>query len=160
LVDVTRFWIFIPLIRWGVGWDWVMDPAGRRIPVPPGKYVRIYSTKPLRFGFEDVIEEARLRVKPDWDYDEPLCEAFEEKSWGLVENRVRVTLACENLGDWGKVLWYDDVRLGELGRNERKTFVLEYTEASPITLIVVLGGAGGMVVGPRIARALRGRIRL
>jgi hypothetical protein len=157
LVDVTRFWIFIPGLRWSVGWDWVMDPTGRKIPVQPGKYVKIFSTRPLKFGFEDLIEEARLR--PDWDYDEPVCEAREEKSWGLVENKVRVTLTCENRGDWGKVLWYDEIRLGELGRNERKTFVLEYTETSPIPIVVLVAGVGGLAVGPRIVRAIRGRLR-
>jgi hypothetical protein len=136
-----------------------MDPTGRKIPVQPGKYVKIFSKRPLKFGFEDLIEEARLRARPDWDYDEPLCEAREEKSWGLIENRVKVTLTCENLGDWGKVLWYGDVRLGELGRNERKTFVLEYTVVSPIPFIVLTAGVGGLVVGPMVARALRGRVR-
>ncbi len=159
MVDATRFWIFIPGIRWGVGWDWVMDPNGRKIPVPPGKYVKIFSTRPLRFGFEDVIEEARLRWRPDWDYNDPVCEAREEKSWGLTENKVRVTLVCENRGDWGKVLWYGETRLGELGRNERKTFVLEYTEASLIPIIVLVTGVGGVIVGPVVVRAIRGRFR-
>jgi hypothetical protein len=157
LVDVTRFWIFISGLRWGVGWDWVMNPTGKKIPVQPGKYVRIFSERPLRFGFEDLIEEARRR--PDWDYDDPVCEAREEKSWGLTENKVRITLMCENRGDWGKVLWYGDVRLGELGRNERKTFVLEYTEASPIPFVVLVAGVGGVIVGPRIVRAVRERVR-
>ena len=159
MVDVTRFWIFIPLIRWGVGWDWVMDPTGRKIPVRPGKYVKIYSTRPLKFGFEDTVEEAPIRERPDWDYNEPVCEAREERSWGLIENRVRVTLICENLGDWGKVLWYGDVRLGELGKNERKTFVFEYTEPSPIPLLALIAGVGGVVVGPRVVRALKERFR-
>jgi hypothetical protein len=113
----------------------------------------------LKFGFEDIIEEARLREKPDWDYDEPVCEAREEKSWGLTENKVRVALTCENRGDWGKVLWYGDVRLGEMGRRERKTFILEYAEASPIPILALAGGVGGVIVGPVIVRAIRGRLR-
>jgi hypothetical protein len=159
LVDVTKFWIFIPYIRWGVGWDWVMDPAGRKIPIPPGKYVKIYPRRPLKFGFEDTIEEAPIREKRDWDYNEPVCEAWEERSWGLMENRVRVTLTCENRGDWGKVLWYGDVRLDTLGKNERKTFTLEYTEASFAPLLAIAGGIGGLILGPRLARALKERVR-
>lgn len=158
MVDVKRLWIFMPAIRWGVGWDWAVDPTGRRIPIPPGKYVKIFSTRPLKFGFEDIIEEARLREKPDWDYDEPVCEAREEKSWGLTENKVRVTLTCENRGDWGKVLWYGDVRLGELGRYESRSFVFEFTETSLIPWLALAAG-GAVIIGTIVVRAIRGRLR-
>jgi hypothetical protein len=78
MVDYKRFSIFVATTKVHKGWDYVILPDGRKISVPPGKYLKAFQEKPLVFGLEDLTEE--IGEKPDWDFDEPRCEVVKTKS--------------------------------------------------------------------------------
>ncbi|MEM4977234.1 MAG: hypothetical protein QXT64_07920 [Desulfurococcaceae archaeon] len=142
-VDFKRFSIYVVNAKVRKGWDYVVLPDGRRLPVKPGKYLKLLSEKPLRLGFEDLTEE--IGEKPDWDFDEPTCEVVEEK--GVVRKTVK--LKCFYGAGYTNRLYFDDVLLHEFKPGSYGVeIVLTYTDWRPViiggiilTAAVILGAA-------------------
>jgi hypothetical protein len=107
-VDVKRFWIYVHTTRVKKGWDWVELPDGRRVSVPPGKYMRVFEVdgKPA-FGFEDLTEE--IGETPDYDYETPMCIVEEELDGVQKAARLR----CRFTGRYRVSLYYDGVKVAE-----------------------------------------------
>lgn len=84
MFDLKKFWIAD--ITSGVvkTYDRIGLTDRRPIPVPPGKYLKIYDDR--SFGFEELTEE--IGEKPDWDYDEPYCVVKEVT--GFIRKTVRL----------------------------------------------------------------------
>jgi hypothetical protein len=107
-VNVKRFWIYVHTTRVKKGWDWVELPDGRRVSVPPGKYMRVFEVdgKPA-FGFEDLTEE--IGETPDYDYETPMCIVEEELDGVQKAARLR----CRFTGRYRVSLYYDGVKVAE-----------------------------------------------
>jgi hypothetical protein len=107
-VDVKRFWIYVHTTKVKKGWDWVELPDGRRISVPPGKYMKVFEVdgKPA-FGFEDLTEE--IGETPDYDYETPMCIVEEELDGAQKVARLR----CRFTGRYRVSLYYDGVKVAE-----------------------------------------------
>ena len=86
MVDVRRFKIYVATTGVWKGYDYIVMPDGRKVSVSPGKYLTVFSEKPLIFGFEDMTEE--IGESPDWDFDEPKLEVVEET--GVFKRRVKL----------------------------------------------------------------------
>ena len=105
VVDVRKFWLYVYNTKVAKGWDWVKLPDGRVVKVTPGKYVKVFSEKPLVFGFEDLTEE--IGQKPDYDYDEPRVKVVSES--GLFVKVVE--LECYFGGAYDGALYYGNVKV-------------------------------------------------
>ena len=99
-------------------------PDGR-IRVVPGKYVKVFSEKPLAFGFEDMTEE--IDEKPDYDYQQPYIEVIQETR-NLMVNIVKLKYTYK--GDYENHLYFNNVLIRKFKPGEDKGEI----EISYITL--------------------------
>ena len=107
MVDVKRFKIYVTNTKVWKGWDYVVLPDGRKVEVPPGKYVKVFSEVPLVFGFEDLTEE--IGQRPDWDFNEPRLEVVEES--GIITKKVKMRATYE--AAYEVHLYFDDALVHE-----------------------------------------------
>ncbi|MEM4975719.1 MAG: hypothetical protein QXT64_00165 [Desulfurococcaceae archaeon] len=144
MVDFKRFSIYVANRKVRKGWDYIILPDGKRVSVEPGKYLKLLSEKPLKFGFEDLTEE--IGEKPDWDFDEPICEVVEET--GIVSKKVR--LKCTYGAGYENHLYFDNVLIYKFtpgGYTVEISFT--YTDWKP----VIMGVVGGVAATAAIITA-------
>jgi len=87
MFDLKKFWIVVAntgVVKTYDRIDHIGLTGKWSIPVPPGKYLKIYDDR--SFGFEGLTEE--IGEKPDWDYDEPYCVVKEVT--GFIHKTVRL----------------------------------------------------------------------
>jgi hypothetical protein len=137
LVDLKLFNIFVRETRVRKGYDWLVLPDGRRVSIPPGKYMRITANS---FAFEDMTEE--VGEKPDYDFDEPYCVVSES---GFVAKTVR--LDCV-IGSSRTIDLYYGERLVAAGLTGYRALPpIHFVEVSiPELLLAVAAGAGAVAL--------------
>jgi hypothetical protein len=114
------------------GYDWLVLPDGRRVSIPPGKYMRL---APSGFGFEDWTEE--IEQMPDYDYDEPACTVSES---GFVVRTV--TVRCWLGGLTTVDLYYgDELVISEIRAGREYTGSFTYVSLRDVAFTAGAGGA-------------------
>jgi len=107
--NVRRFWIYVHNTKVKKGWNWVVLPDGTIKHVKPMKYLKIYSKKPLVFGFEDLTEE--IGEKPDWDFNEPYCQVLDQKGVVFLQSNLKMS----QKGGYKVTLFYGRRKIFTLG---------------------------------------------
>jgi hypothetical protein len=139
MFDVRKFRIYVVNTKVWKGYDYVILPDGRRVSVPPGKYMRIGKTADgkMAFAFEDLTEE--IGEKPDYDFNEPYC-VVEEVSQAIIK---KVRLSCQYEGGYENHLYYGNVKVFEFkGGSYSKEITFSYCDRDEGILASVTAGAG------------------
>jgi len=135
-MDLRKFKIFVEDKGVWKGWDYVVLPDDRRVPVPPGKYMRV-DERAMTFAFEDLTEE--IGEEPDYDFDEPACAVLSIE--GIVEKTVR--LGCRYGAGYRNQLWYGRFPVATF-EPEVYTIEVEFRYIDAMEAAIVGGIVGGV----------------
>jgi len=141
MFDPKKFWTKVVTTNVVKGYDYVILPDGRRIPVPSGKYMKITNVAGKAvFAFEDMTGE--IGEKPDWDFEEPYCVV--ESISGAVVKSVR--LKCKYTALYENHLYYGRVKVCEFKPgNYEVNVTFSYVDRDEALIASV--GAGALAGG-------------